>query len=61
LKDILRDLKCPNGISELGLTGKDIPELSERAFPEKRRLDQCPGYVTKEDIEAMFNASLTNW
>ncbi|UCG63347.1 MAG: iron-containing alcohol dehydrogenase [Deltaproteobacteria bacterium] len=58
---LLKDLKCPNGISELGLGEKDIPELSERAFQEKRLLAQTPRFITRENIEEIFRASLKNW
>jgi alcohol dehydrogenase class IV len=61
LKRLLKDLKCPNGISGLGFTEKDIPELSDRAFREQRLLAQSPRLVMKEDIEEILRASLRNW
>jgi alcohol dehydrogenase class IV len=58
LKRLLKDLDCPGTITGLGLSEKDIPELSERALKEQRLLMQSPRFVRKEDIEGILRASL---
>lgn len=61
LKRLLKDLKFPNGISELGFEEKDIPKLSDRALKEHRLIAQSPRFITKEDLEEIFKASLRLW
>lgn len=51
----------PNGLSGLGYGTKDIPALAERAFPQKRLLDNGPRPVNMEDLIKLFEDAIRYW
>ncbi len=58
---LMRDCNVPNGITGLGYTKKDIPDLVEGTMKQQRLLAVCPRDVTADIIEEVFDLSMTNW
>lgn len=55
---LLKDLNLPNGISAVGFSEKDIPELVEDTLKQQRLLAQSPRPISKQDLEQIFLKSL---
>jgi hydroxyacid-oxoacid transhydrogenase len=45
----------------VGYTEADASALAERAWPQKRVIDNAPRLTKKEDLEAIFRASMRYW
>jgi hydroxyacid-oxoacid transhydrogenase len=58
---LLRDLDCPNGLSELGYTEADIPEMVEGGWKQQRLLVGSPRPLTKENLADIFRDSMALW
>jgi hydroxyacid-oxoacid transhydrogenase len=58
---IMQRVKYPNGLRDVGYTEADAPALAERAWPQKRVIDNAPRLTKKEDLEAIFRASMRYW
>ncbi|NLE45324.1 MAG: iron-containing alcohol dehydrogenase [Chloroflexi bacterium] len=58
---LMRDLRCPNGLSALGYTEADIPEMVEGAWKQQRLLVGSPRPVTKADLGRMLAESMELW
>ncbi|XP_050555064.1 probable hydroxyacid-oxoacid transhydrogenase, mitochondrial [Spodoptera frugiperda] len=52
-------MKIENGLSTLGYTREDIPELVKGALPQKRLLSMTPLPQTEEDLSKLLEDSLT--
>ncbi|GMA41408.1 hydroxyacid-oxoacid transhydrogenase [Mobilicoccus caccae] len=61
LTRLMRDIGIPNGISAVGYTEADIPELVPGTMKQQRLLSTCAKTPTEEDIAAIFTGSLQNW
>jgi alcohol dehydrogenase class IV len=61
LIQLLRDLDCPNGLSELGYTEADIPEMVEGGWKQQRLLVGSPRPLTKENLADIFRDSMVLW
>ena len=61
LIELMRQTGTPNGLRGLGFDDKDIPSLVEKAFPQKRVIDNAPFPVTKEIISELYEGSMTYW
>ncbi|MEM3403421.1 MAG: hydroxyacid-oxoacid transhydrogenase [Nitrososphaeria archaeon] len=58
---MMRALKMPNGIKELGFDASDVPNLAEKALIQQRLLALSPITVNKGLLEQILNASLQYW
>lgn len=58
---LLRDIGCPNGLSAIGYTEADIPELVEGGWKQQRLLVGSPRPVSKEDLRGILEESLVLW
>ena len=58
---IMRDTGIPNGLSGVGYSEDDIPKLTEKAWPQKRVIDNAPVKITKEELAGLFRDALSYW
>jgi hydroxyacid-oxoacid transhydrogenase len=58
---LMRDIGCPNGLSALGYTPADIPEMAEGGWKQQRLLVGSPRPVTKEDLTWILEESMVLW
>jgi hydroxyacid-oxoacid transhydrogenase len=58
LRNLMRDVDAPGGVSELGYTEDDVPDLVDGAMKQKRLLDVAPREVTEEDLASIIKASM---
>jgi hydroxyacid-oxoacid transhydrogenase len=61
LTALMRDIDIPNGVSAVGYTEADIPDLVEGTMKQQRLLATCPKPVTEDDIAGIFARSLELW
>ncbi len=57
----MRDIGIPNGISAVGYTAADIPQLVPGTLKQQRMLATCARTPTEDDIATIFTRSLENW
>jgi len=58
IRKLMKDIKFPNGLSEVGYTEKDIPDLVEGTLKIQRLLACSPIRVTKELLTEVFEESI---
>jgi hydroxyacid-oxoacid transhydrogenase len=61
LISIIRDLRIPNGLAELGYTSSDIPALVEGTLPQHRVTKLSPRPAGREELAGLFTESLKLW
>jgi hydroxyacid-oxoacid transhydrogenase len=49
----------PRGIKEIGYERADLPGLVEGTLPQKRVLDLAPSHIARDDLELLFENSLS--
>jgi hydroxyacid-oxoacid transhydrogenase len=60
-EEMMKKTGIPNGLSGVGFGQGDVSELTAKAMPQKRLLDNSPQPVGKEDLEQMFRKAITYW
>ncbi|KAK3088757.1 hypothetical protein FSP39_023402 [Pinctada imbricata] len=58
LREIMRDLEIPDGITALGFTKDDIPALVQGTLPQHRVIKLSPRPAGEEEITEIFNNCL---
>jgi hydroxyacid-oxoacid transhydrogenase len=58
---LMRDLRVPNGLGELGYTSSDIPALVEGTLPQHRVTKLAPRPATPDDLARLFEESMNLW
>jgi hydroxyacid-oxoacid transhydrogenase len=58
---IMRDLRIPNGLRELGYESSDIPALVEGTLPQHRVTKLSPRQAEPEDLARLFEDAMANW
>jgi alcohol dehydrogenase class IV len=58
---MMRAIGIPNGLTEVGYTAADVPALTEKAWPQKRVIDNAPRAITKDELAHMFTGALSYW
>jgi hydroxyacid-oxoacid transhydrogenase len=61
LISLMRDLRIPNGLGELGYTHCDIPALVEGTLPQHRVTKLSPRPASPEDLARLFEESMKIW
>jgi hydroxyacid-oxoacid transhydrogenase len=58
---LMRDLKVPNGLRELGYESADIPALVEGTLPQHRVTKLSPRPAGPDELARLFEASMIIW
>jgi alcohol dehydrogenase class IV len=61
IRELMRDVRAPRGVAELGYTEDDIPDLVAGALKQERLLAVAPKPVGEADLRRIITASMTNW
>jgi hydroxyacid-oxoacid transhydrogenase len=61
LRQLMRDVDAPRGVSEFGYGEDDIPALVDGAAKQQRLLAVAPKDVSEDDLRHIITASMTNW
>ena len=59
--EIMRDTAIPNGLSGVGYSEADIAKLTDRAWPQKRVIDNAPVKITKDELSGLFRDAISYW
>jgi len=57
----MKQLQMPNGLSALGYTESDIPQLVEGTLPQHRVTKLSPRPAGRDDLAGLFRAALRIW
>tara|TARA_Y100000748_G_scaffold202359_1_gene169562 strand:+ start:1171 stop:2454 length:1284 start_codon:yes stop_codon:yes gene_type:complete len=58
---LMKDLEVPNGLSAIGFNKNDIPNLIKGTLPQHRVTKLSPRCANAEDLNKLFNDSMTLW
>jgi alcohol dehydrogenase class IV len=58
---MMRQTGIPNGLRGVGYSEDDLEALTDRAFPQKRLLDNAPLPVDRDGLKGLFRAALSYW
>ncbi len=58
---LMKDVKAPRGVRELGYDEDDIDDLVEGAMKQQRLLVLSPKEVTEDDLANILRESMENW
>ncbi|XP_061180260.1 hydroxyacid-oxoacid transhydrogenase, mitochondrial-like [Saccostrea echinata] len=61
LRQIMQDLEMPDGLSSLGYTKDDIPNLVKGTMPQHRLTKLSPRPVTEEIVTGLLEKSMKNY
>ena len=61
LVELMRKLGLPNGLSGVGYTSDDIPELVDGTLPQHRVTNLSPRPAGAEELALLFEKSMTLW
>lgn len=61
ITSLMADLGLPNGLSAIGYTAADVPDLVPGATAQQRLLATAPKPVNDADLAAILTDSLTLW
>ena len=59
--EMMRQTDIPNGLGGVGYTDDDLEALTDRAFPQKRLLDNAPLVIDRGQLKDLFRDSLSYW
>ena len=57
----MRRLNIPNGLSAVGYSEADIPDLVEGTLPQHRVIKLAPKPVGAEELTAIFTDAMRYW
>ncbi|UCC65642.1 MAG: iron-containing alcohol dehydrogenase [Anaerolineae bacterium] len=58
---LMQDVGCPNGLTALGYTEANIPDMVEGGWKQQRLLVGSPRPVTRADLARIFEESMVLW
>ena len=58
---MMKETGIPNGLEGVGYTREDLDALTDRAFAQKRLIDNAPCSVSRDQLKALFESSLSYW
>jgi hydroxyacid-oxoacid transhydrogenase len=61
VRQLMKDVEAPRGVSDFGYGEDDIPTLVDGAMKQQRLLAIAPKEVGKDDLHHIITASMTNW
>src|SRR3546814_9218964 len=56
---LMKATGIPNGLRGVGYSEEDLPKLVDKAFPQKRLLDNGPRPVSRENLEDLFRGAMS--
>lgn len=59
--NMMKAVHAPNGLKALGYGAADLDALTEKAWPQRRVIDNAPRPITFEELRAMFEGALSYW
>ncbi len=59
--DMMKATGIPNGLKGVGYTEEDLEDLTDKAFPQKRLIDNAPMRISREQLRDLFKAAMTYW
>jgi len=59
--EMMKTTGIPNGLSGVGYTADDLEDLTDRAFPQKRLIDNAPMSIRREQLKDLFKNALKYW
>jgi alcohol dehydrogenase class IV len=59
--EMMRQTGMPNGNRGVGYSEDDLEALTDRAFPQKRLLDNSPRPPDRDQLKELFRDSLSYW
>ena len=61
LIDIMRRTGMPNGLSAIGFTEEDIPQLVKGTIPQHRVTKLSPRPASEDDLAGLFRDAMIYW
>jgi alcohol dehydrogenase class IV len=59
--ELMKDIGFPNGLSEMGFTEADIPQIVEGTLKQQRLLVGCPRQVGEKELTQIARDSMRYW
>jgi alcohol dehydrogenase class IV len=59
--EMMRATGIPNGLMGVGYSEDDLDALTDRAFPQRRLLDNAPCPVSRDALKVLFHDALRYW
>ena len=59
--ELMKDIGFPNGLSEMGFTEADIPQIVEGTLKQQRLLVGCPRQVGEKELTQIAQESMKYW
>ncbi len=59
--EMMRQTGIPNGLRGVGYGEDDVDALTDRAFAQKRLLDNAPCAVGRDDLAGLFRSAMSYW
>jgi alcohol dehydrogenase class IV len=59
--EMMRATGIPNGLKGVGYTEEDLDKLTDKAFPQKRLIDNAPMPIDREQLRDLFKSAMTYW
>jgi alcohol dehydrogenase class IV len=59
--ELMKDIGFPNGLSEMGFTEADIPQMVEGTLKQQRLLVGCPRQVGEKELTQIARESMKYW
>ncbi|MCP4757356.1 MAG: iron-containing alcohol dehydrogenase [Proteobacteria bacterium] len=59
--EMMRQTGMPNGLSGVGYSEDDLDALTEKAFPQKRVIDNAPKKIDKDQLKSIFQDAMVYW
>jgi hydroxyacid-oxoacid transhydrogenase len=51
----------PNGLSGVGYAENDLEDLTNKAFPQKRLIDNTPMPITRQQLRDLYDRAVNYW
>ena len=59
--DMMKATGVPNGLTGVGYTRDDLDNLTDKAFPQKRLIDNAPMPIGRELLKDVFKSAMVYW
>ncbi|UCE54169.1 MAG: iron-containing alcohol dehydrogenase [Desulfobacterales bacterium] len=59
--EMMKATGIPNGLKGVGYTEDDLEDLTDKAFPQKRLIDNAPMPIDREQLRDLFKSAMTYW